>query len=165
MFSVQGLSQVFRVGALALAVAAFGASAQAQTPQLKAGTLTCEGQGTVGLVLGSTEQLDCTYSSAVGGALHRYRGTITRIGIDIGVRSGSVMIWTVLGSTTELPYESLGGNFSGVSADVAAGLGVGANVLIGGNAKSVVLQPLSVKGGTGVSLAAGVAGLNLVPLR
>jgi hypothetical protein len=37
-------------------------------------------------------------------------------------------------------------------ADVAAGLGAGANALIGGN--KVVLQPLSVSGDIGINLAA-----------
>ncbi|MCB1485545.1 MAG: DUF992 domain-containing protein, partial [Hyphomicrobiaceae bacterium] len=45
--------------------------------------------------------------------------------------------------------------------DASLGLGAGAKVLVGGNNKSVVLQPLSVQGQTGVNLAVGVAGLKL----
>ncbi len=139
--------------------------ALAQDAQLKVGTLTCEGAGTVGLILGSQEKLKCQLSPVDGKGVRYYDGTITRVGLDIGVRGESVLVWTVLGSTTELPYESLGGNFAGVSADVAAGIGAGANILVGGNQKSIVLQPVSVKGETGISIAAGVSGLSLKPLN
>lgn len=136
----------------------------AQNAKLEAGTLTCQGQGSVGLVLGSQEKLVCDFTSAAGALVQRYNGTITRVGLDVGVRGKSVMIWSVLGSTTELPGEALGGSFAGVSADVSAGIGVGANALVGGNDKSVVLQPLSVSGGTGVNIAVGVSGLSLKPI-
>ena len=135
--------------------------AAAQNARAVAGTLTCQGQGSVGLVLGSKERLVCKYSPVGGGAERRFDGTITRVGLDIGVRGKSVMIWTVLGSTGQLPHENLVGNFAGVSAEAAIGIGAGANALIGGNKKSVVLQPLSVKGSTGVNLAVGVSGLRL----
>jgi hypothetical protein len=52
-----------------------------------------------------------------------------------------------------------------VSADIALGIGAGANVLVGGNNKSIVLQPFSVKGQTGINLAIGVSGLTLKPRR
>lgn len=138
--------------------------AQAQDAKLKAGTLTCQGKGSVGLILGSKEKLTCDFTTTSGRVVQRYDGTITRVGLDVGVRGESVMIWTVLGSTTQLPGEALGGSFAGVSADVAAGIGAGANILVGGNDKSVVLQPLSVSGGTGVNIAVGVSGLQLNPL-
>jgi hypothetical protein len=46
-----------------------------------------------------------------------------------------------------------------------AGVGVGANVLVGGTQKSISLQPLSVEGHVGVNLALGVAGMTLHPVR
>ena len=54
---------------------------------------------------------------------------------------------------------ALTGNYVGLSADVAAGLGAGANALIGGN--KVVLQPLSVSGDIGINLAAGIGDFSL----
>lgn len=148
-----------------LAILAGGLPAVAQEPtaQLKAGTLTCQGQGGVGLILGSQEKLVCSFSPSGGGPKRQFDGTITRVGLDIGVRGKSVMVWAVFGSTTQDVGDRLGGTFAGVSADVAAGIGAGANVLVGGNQKSVTLQPLSVSGGTGVNLALGVSGLKLVP--
>jgi len=139
-------------------------SVHADDAKVVAGTLTCNGHGTVGMVLGSKETLDCTYAPAGGGPKHSFSGATTRVGLDVGVRGKSVMIWTVLGSTTKLPSEQLGGTYAGVSADVAAGYGVGANVLVGGNNKSIVLQPLSVKGETGLNIAVGVSSLKLSPM-
>jgi hypothetical protein len=47
----------------------------------------------------------------------------------------------------------------GASGNVALGPGLGANVLIGGSRRTVVLQPLSI----GINLAAGVTNLTLGP--
>jgi len=52
-----------------------------------------------------------------------------------------------------------------VAADASLGLGAGAQLLVGGNKKSVTLQPLSVKGQIGVNVAIGISGLKLVPIR
>jgi uncharacterized protein DUF992 len=158
------LRQTIYFSFIALLISGWQAPAIAQNAKLEAGTLTCNGQGSVGLILGSQEKLSCDFTSSNGAIVQRYDGTITRVGLDVGVRGKSVMIWTVLGSTSQLPGEALGGSFAGVSADVAAGIGVGANALLGGNDQSVVLQPLSVSGGTGVNIAVGVSGLTLRPL-
>lgn len=133
----------------------------AETAKVKAGTLTCKGAGKVGLILGSKETLDCTYKPSDGRPARKLRGTITNIGLDVGIKGKSVMVWGVLGSTTSLPSEALRGNFVGAAADASLGIGAGAKVLVGGNKKSIVLQPLSVQGQTGVNLAVGVSGLKL----
>jgi hypothetical protein len=138
------------------------ASAQAEDAKIRAGTLTCKGKGGVGLIIGSQQQLDCTYSPASGAPNRRLKGKITNIGLDIGIKGPSVIVWAVLGSSSSLPAEALSGQFAGVAADASLGLGAGAQVLLGGNKKSVVLQPLSVKGETGINIAVGVAGLTLM---
>ena len=125
------------------------------------GTLTCKGKGSVGLILGSTESLSCVYVPAGTGGPQNYSATITKIGLDVGFKTESVVIWTVLGSGTSLAPGVLSGNYGGASAEATVALGVGANVLIGGSKNSVVLQPLSVQGQTGLNLAVGVAGLTL----
>ena len=55
-----------------------------------------------------------------------------------------------------LPPGALAGGYGGVSASVAAGLGLGANVLVGGSAKQITLQPVSVEGSVGLNVAAGI---------
>jgi hypothetical protein len=134
------------------------ASAQAR---LAAGTLTCRGNGTVGLILGSRETLNCVFERVNNGPRSNYSGRITKIGLSLGVTGRNVMIWTVLASTDNLPGSALTGTYAGVGANASVGVGVGANALVGGSSNSVVLQPLSVQAQTGVNIAAGVAELRL----
>jgi hypothetical protein len=146
---------------LGVALALTAPAAAQQSSKLIAGTLTCQGKGSVGLVLGSKETLACTYVPAGKGGAQSYSATITKIGLDIGFKTGSVMIWTVLGSSASLAPGELVGNYAGVSAEATAAVGAGANALVGGSKSSVVLQPLSVQGQTGLNVAVGVAGLQL----
>jgi hypothetical protein len=166
-FMERGRSSIGRIAgvgtAATLAWIAFANAGFAEDAKIKVGTLTCKGNGGVGLIVGSKEKLKCTYEPAGKGPARQFDGTITKIGLDIGIKGPSVIIWTVLGSTTSVPGDALGGTFAGVAADASLGLGAGAQVLVGGNKKSVVLQPLSVKGETGVNIAVGVSGLKLVP--
>ena len=47
----------------------------------------------------------------------------------------------------------------------AVGVGLGGNVLIGGSANSIALQPLSVQGQVGLAVSAGLESLELRPGR
>lgn len=147
------------VVAAALAVAPIGADAQ--EAKVVAGTLTCQGKGSVGLILGSKQTLACKFNPAGKTPPQSYTATITKIGLDVGIKGPSVMVWTVLSATSELPAGALAGNYAGVSAEASVAVGAGANALVGGSKSSVVLQPLSVQGQTGLNLAVGVAGLKL----
>jgi hypothetical protein len=148
-------------GATFLAAAAFGLPAAAAPAKLVAGTLTCKGKGTVGMILGSQESLNCVFQSPNGLHHSRYFAKITKFGLDIGIKGESTLVWTVLSTTTDLPRNALEGNYGGATAGVAIGVGGSANVLIGGSNDSVVLQPLSVEGQTGLNVSAGVSGLSL----
>lgn len=130
-------------------------------PKLVAGTLTCKGSGSVGLILGSKQSLSCSFQPGGNKPAQAYVGSITNIGLDIGIKAASVIIWTVLASTDQLPSDALVGKYAGVAADASLGLGAGAKVLVGGSKNSVTLQPLSVQGQTGVNVAVGVSGLQL----
>ena len=137
------------------------ATAAEEPAKLVSGTLTCKGKGSVGLIIGSKQSFECSYVPAGKSPAQSYTATITKIGLDIGVKGASTMVWTVLSSTTDLPAEALEGKYAGVSADASIGVGGGANVLVGGSKDSVVLQPLSVQGQVGLNLAVGVSGLAL----
>jgi hypothetical protein len=149
-------------GALGILVAqaAFG-TASSEPAKLVAGTLTCKGKGSVGLIIGSKQTLSCTYNPSGKTPPQSYRATITKVGLDVGIKGASTMVWTVLSSTTELPADALEGKYAGVSADASVGVGGGGNLLVGGSKNSVSLQPLSVQGQTGLNLAVGVSGLSL----
>ena len=72
------------------------------------------------------------------------------------------MTWAVLASTANIPSDALAGEFV-ARGDISVGVGVGANVLVGGTRKSVSLQPLSLEGQVGANLALGVARMTLTP--
>ncbi len=167
MSTLSGNSKIGRLLAAGIAAAFVCGStaASAQSPKVRAGTLTCTSSGGIGLILGSKETYACSYAPAGGGYATRLTGTVTRIGLDIGFKGKTVIVWGVLGSTTALPGHALGGSFGGIAADASLGLGAGAKVLVGGNNSSVVLQPLSVQGQTGLNLAVGISSLELVVLR
>jgi hypothetical protein len=86
-----------------------------------------------------------------------------RIGLDLGITAGGAMAWAVLTSAPTPSRGGLAGHYGGASGDISVGVGVGANVLIGGSNKSVALQPLSIEGQVGLNLALGIAGLELQP--
>ena len=59
----------------------------------------------------------------------------------------------------------LAGSYGGVGANASVGIGGGGNFLVGGPANAYALQPISVQGQTGLNVAAGIAGLELQPVR
>jgi len=148
----------FLVGLLALQFLVVSAQAQSQ---VSLGTLTCSGGEGVGMILGSQKTFRCSFSPTTGGRPEGYQATITKVGLDIGVTGKTVIVWTVFATTQKVKPGMLSGTYSGASADVAIGVGGGAKVLIGGSEKSVVLQPLSVQGQTGINLAVGIASMEL----
>ncbi len=153
-------SRVAIVGAIAIASLSVASDAMAQA-KLEAGTLTCQGKGSVGLILGSKQSLKCVFTPIGNAPKQAYSATITKIGLDVGIKGANTIVWTVLYSTDKIPAGALAGKYTGASADVSVGIGGGANLLVGGSKSSVALQPLSVQGQTGVNLAVGVSGLAL----
>ncbi len=147
--------------AVLAAVSVLANSPAVAQAKIKVGTLTCTGGAGIGLVLGSKKSYSCTYSSISGKNLEDYTASITKIGLDIGVTEKSVIVWSVLASADALDPRALAGNYAGATADVAIGIGGGAKVLVGGSNNSIVLQPVSVQGQTGLNLAVGVAELSI----
>ena len=86
------------------------------------------------------------------------------VGIDIGISAGGVLAWAVFAPTTGVPFGALAGEYVGASGDIGLGLGVGANVLIGGSGRTIALQPVSLEGSVAINVAAGVSALKLRPM-
>ena len=147
----------------ALALAALTGSAQAQD-RIQAGSLTCDVSAGIGLIIGSQRNVSCTFTPSLPGPIEYYTGTISKLGVDIGVTGGGVMVWLVFAPTNR-PVGALAGTYVGGSAEASVIAGVGANALVGGSNRSVALQPLSVSGQVGLNIAAGVAGLDLRYVR
>jgi hypothetical protein len=89
---------------------------------------------------------------------------MTNLGIDLGATAGGVLGWTVFSSTMGPAFGGLAGTYVGASGEATLGVGAGANVLLGGSARSVALQPLSLQGTVGLNVSLGVSGLELVAL-
>jgi Protein of unknown function (DUF992) len=142
-----------------IAIAAMNSNPSSAASGVKVGGLSCTVQGGIGLIFGSKKAMSCTFQSAAGGA-ERYTGSVTKIGLDIGVTTKSYIRWAVF-APGKLKPGSLAGSYAGGSAEATLGIGLGANVLIGGFKKSVALQPLSVQGQKGLNVAVGIAGLTL----
>jgi hypothetical protein len=73
------------------------------------------------------------------------------------------LVGRFLAPTAGIPVGALAGEYVGASGDLGIGIGAGANVLIGGSARTVALQPLSLEGSIAVNVALGVSGLKLRP--
>lgn len=143
------------------------AGAQEKTGEsgVKVGFLTCEVSGGFGFIFGSSRELDCTYSSVTGQKIASYKGSISKFGADIGYVQGGVIAWGVIAPTTDVEPGALAGQYAGVSASATVGVGVGANVLVGGLNKSISLQPVSIEGTTGLNVAAGITSMTLTQMK
>jgi hypothetical protein len=71
------------------------------------------------------------------------------------------LAWGVIAPTAGPPRGALAGTYVGASGAIGVGVGVGANVLVGGSNRTISLQPLSIEGSVGVNLSLGVSGLTL----
>lgn len=141
---------------LALGVAASSAHAKAG---IKIGMLTCNVEGGIGYVIGSSKDVTCTYKS-VNGRKEHYRGSIGKLGVDLGVTKDTVIAWAVF-APGKVAAGALAGTYLGATAEATVIGGLGANVLVGGFRKTINLQPVSVQAQTGLNVAAGVASLHL----
>ena len=141
---------------LALTLAAAPALAR---DGVKAGVLDCDVSAGIGMIIGSSKAVQCTFKGS-GGRVEHYEGKIGKLGIDIGATGEASMAWIVF-APGKVNKGALEGSYNGVSAEATVIAGLGANVLVGGFEKSINLQPLSVKGQTGLNVAAGLASLSL----
>lgn len=133
-------------------------------PPVRAGILQCQGGQNVGFVVGSVTSLECVFQSE-GRRPEPYVATVRRYGLDIGFTEQTKFSWAVNAPTGWVGRGDLAGNYGGVGANASVGVGGGGNFLVGGPQNSYALQPVSVQGQTGLNVAAGVADIELQPVR
>jgi hypothetical protein len=150
--------------AAALVVSLAGALAQQPAQRAKVGVLECRGGASVGFIVGSVTNLGCVFH-ADGLPEDRYVATIRKVGVDLGITQQSALAWGVYAPVARLGPGDLSGDYAGAQGSASIGIGLGGNVLIGGSANSIALQPLSVQGQVGLNIAAGLAALELRPGR
>ena len=132
--------------------------------RVRVGVLECRGGASIGFIVGSVTNLGCVLR-ADGMPEDRYIATIRKVGVDIGITEESALAWVVYSPVAHLGPGDLSGNYAGAQGSASLGVDVGGNVLIGGSANSIALQPLSVQGQVGVNVAAGLESLELRPGR
>jgi len=151
--------------AVTMLVASFaGTHAQQPMQRVQVGILECRGGASIGFIVGSVTNLGCVLR-VYGMPEDRYVATIRKIGVDIGITQESALAWGVFAPTARLGFGDLSGNYAGVDGSAAVGVGAGGNVLYGGSNNSIALQPLSLQGQVGLSVAAGLESLELRPGR
>ncbi len=144
---------------LALGAATFLAIATPATAGgVKIGVLSCDVEGGVGFIIGSSKDVECTFKGSRG--VERYSGSIGKLGIDIGITDQTRLVWAVF-APGRTKKGALRGNYTGVSAEATVIVGLGANVLVGGFKDGINLQPISLQAQTGLNIAAGIASLSL----
>ncbi|MDP3691408.1 DUF992 domain-containing protein [Bradyrhizobium sp.] len=145
---------------------ASSAAAQAQQPmqRVQIGVLECRGGASIGFIVGSVTNLGCVLR-AEGQPEDRYVATVRKVGLDLGITQETALAWGVFAPVARLGPGDLAGNYAGVQGSAAIGVGVGGNVLVGGSNNTIALQPLSLQGQVGLSIAAGLESLELRPGR
>src|SRR6266704_1507251 len=166
--SRSGLRRAVRVGTCITItlLAALFADAHAQQPmqRVQVGILECRGGSSIGFIVGSVTNLGCVLRTE-GLPEDRYVATIRKVGLDLGITQETALAWGVYAPVARLGPGDLSGNYAGAQGSATLGVGVGGNVLVGGSANSIALQPLSVQGQVGISVAAGLESLELRPGR
>jgi hypothetical protein len=148
------------LAAAALALAAAPVGANAAGAGVHVGTLECHVDEGWGHIIASSRDMTCLFKPVDGGT-ERYVGQLSRYGVDIGYTSDATLIWGVVAPTSDIGTGALAGDYGGVSAGATVGVGLGANVLVGGLDRSIALQPVSVEGNTGLAASAGVGVITL----
>jgi Protein of unknown function (DUF992) len=157
------MRMTWTVGVIGASALLCAATLPARAETFRVGRLLCLSNPRVGLVLGSAQSLRCVFYARNSPRQYVYEGRIRRVGLDLGVTSAGTLSWAVLARNSHIGPGTLRGNYVGASGNLALGPGLGANVLIGGSRRSVMLQPLSIERSIGLNLAAGVTNLTLGP--
>ena len=152
------------LAAVAVTLLTASAASAQQTRNVQVGVLECRGGATVGFIVGSVTHLGCVFRGD-GRPDDRYIATIQKVGLDIGITEQTSLAWAVYAPVNRLGPGDLAGNYAGAQGSATLGVGVGGNVLVGGSGNTIALQPLSVQGQIGISVAAGLESLELRPGR
>jgi hypothetical protein len=145
----------------AMLCAPIAARAQSWT---QVGSLMCKVNPNIGFILVGHQPMECTFAPTTTSLPPQYYdGAINTVGLDVGVSAGSVLGWGVFSPTVGVADGALAGEYVGASGDLGIGVGAGANVLVGGSARTFALQPLSLQGSIALNVVLGLSSLKLRP--
>lgn len=146
-----------------VSIAALVAPAAGQTPPAwtQIGMLSCKLNPSIGFIIAGHQSMECRFIQSAAYPEQAYMGPLNTVGIDIGISAGGALAWGVFAPTIGAAPGALAGEYVGASGDLGLGIGVGANVLVGGSGRTFALQPLSVEGSIAINVTLGVSGLKL----
>jgi len=139
------------------------AIAQSRSAWTQVGMLSCRLNPSIGFIIAGHQTMECRFTQDRFPP-QAYEGALNTVGLDIGISAGGVLGWAVLAPTDGAPAGALAGEYVGASGDIGVGLGVGANVLVGGSGRTFALQPVSVEGSVALNVTLGVSALKLRPV-
>ena len=154
-----------RVALAAGALAGLFALPAAADAGTRLGLLSCQSDGALAYVVGSSKDYLCVFKPADGSrGREAYLGTLDTVGVDIGITGRQDLSWIVYaGSLRAGDPVSLDGNYYGVSADASVAAGGGAKVLVGGPNNGFTLQSLSLQAQFGLNATAALSRFSLTP--
>jgi hypothetical protein len=124
------------------------------------GILKCDTSIGIGEIIQRKQTMTCVFTRTDGGT-ENYTGKIHQYGVAIGMVKEGHLAWAVIAATPASGSGLLAGKYAGVEASVAAGLGLGADVLVGGTGDALSLQPIALEAEPGLNIAAGVEQVEL----
>lgn len=138
------------------------AVAQPRPAWTQVGMLSCRLNPSIGFIIAGHQTMECRFTQNRFPP-QAYEGALNTVGLDIGISAGGVLGWAVLAPTAGAPAGALAGEYVGASGDIGVGLGVGANVLVGGSGRTFALQPVSLEGSVALNVTLGISALKLRP--
>lgn len=154
------------MGALVWPASQAFAAQETSSSGMKVGVLTCKTvpNSGVNLLIHSTVDVKCEFKSSAGGSPEHYKGeTGIGFGIDVDVNRQKTIGYTVLSADFKPGTYQLAGKYGGVEGSATVGAGLGASVLVGGNDRSISLQPITLSTSTGFGVSGGFSYLYLEP--
>ena len=136
--------------------------AQSRSAWTQVGMLSCRLNPSIGFIIAGHQTMECQFTQNRFPP-QAYEGALNTVGLDIGISAGGLLGWAVLAPTAGAPAGALAGEYVGASGDIGVGLGVGANVLVGGSGRTFALQPVSLEGSVALNVTLGISALKLRP--
>jgi len=155
---------VFSLAALALAGSMATAAVAAETSAgAKIGVMSCDTVPNTGftLLIHSTVGVKCVFKSSQGVVEHYKGETGVGLGIDLNYDRQTHTIYSVLAADFKKGEYQMAGKYVGAGGSASLGVGVGAHALIGGNNKSITLNPVAISGQKGIGVEGGLTYLYL----
>ena len=154
-------NEISRLTLFSILILAAITSPGAADNKIKSGILECDVSAGVGLIFSEKQTMNCKFTPLGGGPVDHYTGSIDEVGLSIGATEGGILVWSVMSAQQGVPAGALAGTYKGISADASVGVGLGENILMGGNNSAFMLQPSSYEGQVGLNVAAGVTTVTL----